>query len=443
MKITRLRSFAALQLLCVFLVMALPAAAQDFLYRKKPPYIQAPPTAVIPNALPFCGTLADKVTPLICYSPPFIRQAYNFPADLDGSGQTIVIVDAYGSPTIRHDLAVFDATFGIPAPPSFTVVCPQGCPTFNPNNTPHDEIGWSLETSLDVEWAHAMAPAAKIVLIVAATNSGDAINNAEKYAIAHYPGSVMSQSFGEPEFLIHANSAQIMQAHLNYQAAVARHITVLASAGDFGGSNGAGIANAAYPASDPLDTAVGGTEGLPYPAGLNVSGAYGGEQVWNEDLPKDGIIAATGGAPSLIFPVPAFQNGLGLTSRTIPDISYNAAVDGGVLVFWSALGGKLVGFFIVGGTSAGSPQWAAIIALANQQSAAQGHGPLGYINPALYQLAQSSAYATDFHDITVGNNKLGGVLPGFSAATGYDFATGWGTPNVANLIPDLVKAVFP
>jgi subtilase family serine protease len=114
-----------------------------------------------------------------------------------------------------------------------------------------------------------------------------------------------------------------------------------------------------------------------------------------------------------------------------------------VLVYWSALGGDAAGFYIVGGTSAGAPQWAAIVALANQYGAAHGHGPLGNINSALYTLAESSAYANDFHDITVGNNMLGGVLPGFSAGTGYDFASGWGTPNVANLIPDLVNTVFP
>lgn len=436
----RLLSLLVVTLVSLLLVSLTGAAfAQDFVYRKKPLIIKVP-GAVVPHALPFCGTLSNNV-PLICYSPPFIRAAYNFPSDLNGAGQTIVIVDAFGSPTIKHDLAVFDAAFGIPAPPSFTVECPQGCPTFASRNN-HDEIGWSIETSLDVEWAHAMAPGAKIVLVVASTNSGNAINNAEKFAIAKYPGSVMSQSFGVPEFLVHANNAQIMQGHLNYIEAANRKITVLASTGDGGGSNGATIANAGFPASDPLNLAVGGTEGLPYPTGLVVSGGYGDEQVWNENDPADGLVAATGGAPSLIFPVPPFQSGLNLTSRTIPDISYNAAVSGGVLVFWSALGGNTVGFYIVGGTSAGTPQWAAIIALANQYSAAQGHGPLGYVNPAIYALAGSSAYGTDFHDITVGNNKLGDVLPGFSAATGYDFATGWGTPNVAKLIPDLVNTVF-
>jgi subtilase family serine protease len=258
-----------------------------------------------------------------------------------------------------------------------------------------------------------------------------------------FPGSVFSQSFGQPEYLIHGNNAQMLQAHKNFVTATQNQITLLASAGDFGGSNGANFANAGFPASDPLVTAVGGTEGLPYPTGLNISGAYGGEQVWNENDPADGLVAATGGAPSLLFRVPAFQLGLGLTSRTIPDISYNAAINGGVLVFWSALGGNTVGFYIVGGTSAGSPQWAAIVALANQYSAAHGHGPLGSINPAIYHLAKSSAYSNDFHDITVGNNDLLGILPGFNAATGYDFATGWGTPNVSNLIPDLVNTVFP
>jgi subtilase family serine protease len=429
---------------CALLVSSLTtaASAQDFVYHKKPLFVKVPQAAAVPAALPFCGTLSNNV-PLICYSPGFLRKAYNFPSNLNGSGQTIVIVDAFGSPTIKHDLAVFDAVFGLPAPPSFQIVCPEGCPPFNPNDTHHDVIGWSIETSLDVEYAHAMAPGANIVLVAATTSSGDSINNAERTAIAMFPGSVFSQSFGQPEYLIHGDNAQMLQAHKNFVTATQNQITLLASAGDFGGSNGANFANAGFPASDPLVTAVGGTEGLPYPTGLNISGAYGGEQVWNENDPADGLVAATGGAPSLLFRVPAFQLGLGLTSRTIPDISYNAAINGGVLVFWSALGGNTVGFYIVGGTSAGSPQWAAIVALANQYSAAHGHGPLGSINPAIYHLAKSSAYSNDFHDITVGNNDLLGILPGFNAATGYDFATGWGTPNVSNLIPDLVNTVFP
>ena len=160
------------------------------------------------------------------------------------------------------------------------------------------------------------------------------------------------------------------------------------------------------------------------------AGRYGGEEVWNEPA----FDAAGGGALSLFFSVPDYQGGLGLTARTTPDISYNAAVNGGVLVFWSAIPSQ-EGFYIIGGTSAGSPQWAAIFALANQAAGQD----LGFVNPALYKLAESKSNANDFHDITVGNNILTGSKIGFTAGPGYDFASGWGTPNVANFVQDLVS----
>jgi subtilase family serine protease len=354
----------------LLLGLAAIAAAQpgsDFTYPKRPLYVQASPDTKVPSGLPLCKS--SSLGSIVCYSPAFVKTAYNFPNNLDGTGQTIVIVDAFGSPTIASDLALFDTVFSLPAPPSFTILCdPAGCPTFNSRNTFHDEVGWVVETSLDVEYAHAMAPGANIVLVVASTSSGNAINTAEARAIKLYPGSIMSQSFGIPEIFVRGNNAQILQAHRNYQASAAKHITVLASAGDFGATNGFSIANASFPASDPLVTAVGGTEGLPYigtgtlqpcPSGQTCNEGlatilgpcvlgrtvlpnctpvgYGGEQVWNE--PQFG--AATGGAPSLLFTtVPNYQSGLGLTARTTPDVSYNAAVDGGVLVVISALTGS-------------------------------------------------------------------------------------------------------
>jgi subtilase family serine protease len=395
---------------------------------------------------------------------------------LDGSGQTIVIVDAFGSPTIANDLALFDARFGIAAPPSFTIFCgnsptpldPTTCPTVNINVNPiHDEFGWTIETSLDVEYAHAMAPGANIVLDVASTSSGNAINDAETAAIATYPGAIFSQSFGIPEIFLHANNGQVLQAQANYANGVSKGDTFFASAGDTGADFGFGVAMANFPGSDLHNTGVTGTQGLPYNAtgtltacltttpfsctsGLSsyhgpcvigsrfsqlscVPDGYGGEQVWNE--PSFG--AATGGAPSLLFGVPSYQAGLGLSARG-PDVAYNAAVNGGVLVQYGGFGFPVL--FIVGGTSAGSPQWAGIAALANQARATAGKGPIGDLNPVLYSIFHSARYATDFHDITVGNDQLVGSSVGFSAGTGYDVASGIGSPIVDQLVVDLTAA---
>jgi subtilase family serine protease len=449
---------------------AQPAGSSDFSYFANPPYVAVSPSTVVPNDVPFCLTSNTNVPtyPLIyCYSPNFIQTAYNFGGAYDlvggytfaGEGQTIVIVDAYGSPTIKSDLSHFDSVFGIPDPPSFQIVCnPPGCPSFNPLNFPLDELGWTIETTLDVEYAHAMAPAANIVLVVASTPAGNAINTAEALAISKFPGSVMSQSFGIPEYLITGNNAQVLQAEQNYIAAAAAGITVLASAGDAGAGNGINAANALFPASSPYVTAVGGTQGDPFgnlvtytstcspgprpgfPTGCTPTG-YGSEAVWNEGW----LPAAGGGAPSLIFAAPTWQPSslTGSTMRTTPDISYNAAVDGGVLVYWTAcktcISPTFSGWFVVGGTSAGSPQWAAIFAIANQLRAIKGKGPLGFVNPTLYSLAQSGRYAYDFHDITVGNNELAGTTIGFNAKPGYDLASGWGTPDVGNLVRDLAS----
>jgi subtilase family serine protease len=433
------------------------AAAQNLTFTANPPRVQVAAQSVTPFGLPKCQT-SDPTSPtsgiLYCYTPGYIWVAYNIlPVLVSGNfgqGQTIVIIDAFGSPTIRQDLQTFHQTFfgsSFPAP-DFEVVCPMGCPKFNPNNVPQDQIGWSFETSLDVQWAHAIAPLAKIKLVVAPDPHGNSINNAVGYAVEHYPGSIISQSFGSPEAGLHGNNIQLMQAHANYQAAVDRGITVLASSGDLGASNGSfPVANAGYPASDPFVTGVGGTQGLPFGNLVTLSGSctpplgtactptgYGAEQVWNEAW----IALAGGGAVSAVFSQPSYQSGLSFSGRAVPDVAYNAAVDGGVLVAYSALGPAAAGFYIVGGTSAGSPQWAGIFALANTARAMSSKGPIGFANPGLYAIAHSARYSLDFHDIITGNNILVGSTVGFFAGPGYDLGTGWGTPNVANLIVDLV-----
>ena len=374
---------------------------------------------------------------LTCYGPYELGKAYDFPSNLDGRGQTIVIVDAYGSPTIQSDLAAFDTYFGVPAPPSFKIITARGTGATGSGDT----ADWGVETSLDVEYAHAMAPGANIVLAVAATDNNNDINAAEAQVFPLYPHAIVSQSFGDWETDPTAGNSYEIQ-HKIFEVATALGDTILASAGDAGatwtqytGTTSPAIAS--YPASDPLVTGVGGTQGLPYPGGLYANGGYGGEQVWNEPQ----FDAATGGAPSILFQAPPWQQGLtGYRMRTVPDVSYNAAVDGGVEVFDTPY------IYLVGGTSAGSPQWAAIFALADQARAQNGRGPIGFANPALYELAQSSGghshngnNRSDFHDITVGNNALDSPI-GFSAGPGYDLASGLGTPDVANLVHDLATA---
>ena len=455
--------------------------ASDYNYNVNPHFIQLRPDTILPNGLPLCNSAS--LGNIVCYTPSFIKKAYEFPslATLDGAGQTIIIVDAFGSPTAAADLALFDAVFGIPAPPSFTIFCgnsptpfdPTTCPHVNINNqNPHGSFGWTIETSLDVQYAHAMAPGANIVLVVAATNSGNAINDAIAAAIAAFPGAVFSQSFGIPEIFIHNNNGQINQAQTNYANGVAAGDTFFASSGDTGADFGFGVAMNNFPSSDLHNTAVTGTQGLPFNAtgtltpcpsavpfsctsGLSayhgpcvlgrtvppncVPDGYGGEQVWNE--PQFG--AATGGAPSLLFGVPSYQSGLGLTARG-PDVDYNAAVNGGVLVVYGGFGFPVL--FIVGGTSAGSPQWAGIGALANQARAGMGKGPIGDLNPTLYAIYHgtgiytAASYGNDFHDITVGNDQLIGSSVGYSAGVGYDLASGIGSPRVANLVADIAAA---
>lgn len=371
-----------------------------------------------------------------CYTPAEIRKAYNVPASATGAGQTVVIVDAYGSPTITSDLHTFDQAMGL-SDPTLNIIYPGGSPTYNPLQD-HSEVSWAFETSLDVEWAHAIAPAATIDLVVAANNAGNVLNNAESYAVQNHLGNVMSMSFGAPEAAIAGggNNLQLQQAHAIYEAAKAANITVFSSSGDNGATDGTSSISANYPASDPLVTAVGGTNLF-----TTSTGAYSSETVWNDSNPSlcpygctAGAFGATGGAPSTVFSAPSYQSALsGNTARTTSDVSYNASVYTAVLVYIS-FPGVGPGFYFSGGTSSGSPQWAAIIADADQ---AAGHA-LGFINPTLYAIgASKSTYSKDFYDVTVGDNGFDG--PGFSAATGYDIPTGLGSPDVANLIATLTK----
>lgn len=377
---------------------------------------------------------------LFCYGPAAIRSAYGVQSLLDhgytGTGQTIVILDAFGSPVAQQDLRLFDKVFGLPDPPSFTVVTMPGTPAFDP--TDPNMVGWSAEIALDVQWSHAMAPGAKIVLVAAASNSDQDLIDGLNYAIDHHLGNVVSMSFGESESALGTpDGLDIVDA---WQAAFARarksHITLFVSAGDQGSTNvfdNAGdvlpFQNVSFPASSPLVTSVGGTNLLfGIGASADPNGAYKSESVWNDGF------GAGGGGMSVLFPeadwqrenLPKSVNRTLHGHRGVPDVAYNAGVVGGVLAVWSI--GYPNGFFIFGGTSAGSPQWSGIISDVNQ---AVGR-PAGFINPRLYRLGAGGSLTSLFHDITTGDNGFLGV-PGYSAGTGYDLATGWGTPDFGTL----------
>ncbi len=394
-------------------------------------------TGTKPGALPTPSQCVAGIG-LACYTPALIRKAYDVPDGWTGKGQRIVIVDAYGSPTVRGDLDVFSQTFGLPKA-DLNVYYPAGRPQ---TSTAHrgQPLSWAGETSLDVQWAHAIAPDATINLVVAPNNYGNALNVAVKYAVDHDLGDVLSMSYGADEAAIKGkgNNLQLQQSHANFAAAAAKGISLFASSGDDGASNGGPALAAGYPASDPLVTAVGGTNLF-----ASDSGAYEGETVWGDEASCAvhqpfgctlGPIGATGGAPSTIFPAPAYQAGVnGNAMRTTSDVSYNASVYTSVFVYEGFNANPDDnGFYFYGGTSSGSPQWAAIGALADQQA---GHR-LGTLNPALYAIGTGATHALAFHDVTSGNNAWQG--PGLDAKAGYDDPTGLGSPDVSNLVGQLV-----
>ena len=396
-----------------------------------------------------------------CYDPYQIRHAYNIDslisAGFDGRGKTIVIVDAFQSPNIVNQLNVYNSFYGLPSlnglggphDPSlgtFTQVAPDGLTPFVVGDG--NMAGWAEEISLDVLWAHAMAPRANIVLVLAKSDADADILNATKYAVDHNLGDIISQSFGENESCMAQNL--LVQETLLFAEATIKQITLFASAGDNGAAqptcdNSSLVKAVSIPASDPLVTAVGGTElhAARYcltalgcnPASNPAPGTYQGEIAWNE--PSFG---ATGGGLSLLFDEPFFQEGTIQEGkqRGVPDISYSAAVLHGVLTYLD-IPGVPAGFYLFGGTSAGSPQWSAILAIADQKA---GHN-LGFINKALYHIGQApSLYSASLFDITSGNNSFGGVV-GFNAGTGWDATTGLGSPSAHQLVNYLIQFVTP
>jgi hypothetical protein len=349
-------------------------------------------------------------------TPAQIRHAYGL--DLitgDGTGQTIAIVDAYDAPTILADLKAFDTYwrskgFNLPDPPSFKKVSQTGSTIFLPPPDPNGPGGWGVETSLDVEWAHVLAPKANILLVEAnSPTNANLITAAVGYARSQ-PGVVaVSMSFGTfGDFGGEKALDSMFTTPVGHTG-----ITFLASTGDSGAPGG-------YPAYSPNVVAVGGTT-----LTLGPTGNYLSETAWGD--PAGG---ATGGGISTVEAQPSYQKGFvtqSTSNRTIPDVAFDADPASGVPVYDSTDFGAMTPWETIGGTSLSCPCWAGIIAVVDQSRVAAGgkslDGPTQTL-PRIYGIPSSN-----FNDITVGSN-------GFSAGPGYDLTTGRGTPVLPSLLND-------
>jgi subtilase family serine protease len=410
-----------------------------------------------------------------------LRLAYDlnalYAAGYDGKGQTIVIVDAYGSPTIYEDLLYFitwQNSYGANLPwttmdqikQHVQIYYPFGKPTFDASDP--NQVAWSTEVTLDVDMAHAIAPNANIALVIAPSDDNKPLDYAIAYAINNRLGSTISLSWGtsEAEIVTKHDVREAYFANTFFKCAAARGITIFASAGDWGSSNGADFNNALFPASSPYVTAVGGTnlfmtcmdgyqEGTGSWDGQNHFGVQYYYEIAGNDyqaMAADGFpmpmdLVTTGGTQSYLFDLPSWQKGITLTyangttvkptGRCIADVSFDSGVYGGLgAIFLSASSPGTPIMTVVGGTSSGSPFWAALTAIANQYSK---HN-VGFINPELYQYKNANYQAGAFHDVTVGDNTSpGSTVMGYQATAGWDAPTGIGSPDAAIFVAKITK----
>jgi subtilase family serine protease len=444
-----------------------------------------------------------------CFAPQAIQSAYNvgplYQKGWNGKGITIAIVDSYGSDTMAHDLHVFDQAFGLqPMCGEEGVTCQAGMPKFSElamNGSPEtkgqpgkgthleDKAAWALEVALDVETSHAMAPMANILLVH--SNNAETLGvqgfpnmmKAEDYVVSNHLAQVISQSFASSEDAF-GSYQSLLNLRYAFKNAAANGVTVLGSSGDDGSTNftkspvstgGTLIPFPAveWPASDPLVTGVGGTYLCTDPlatanqprttlpiAGL---GAKCGSSTFNAAHAAEVAWTFSGGGFSHVFSRPDYQAGtlpagstpIPASARGVPDIAFQASSATGALVYLSLPPDgndsniNQTGWYDIGGTSLSCPQWAGLVAIADQLNKSKyGQTGLGLINPALYKLAsQPGKYAADYFDVAhtaipgvPNDNQEDPSIPGYPATQGWDPVTGLGTPNAASLIPDLVDA---
>ena len=475
--------------------------------------IQAPESAAAPSdpASPACSltepgaaTVTYSSAWIHCYTPQQIAAAYGVDvlhrAGNLGQGQTIVLVDSYGTPTGAQDLQHFHDVFypGLPKP-DFEQACSGKCHDYNNTASgngqsgPAAAAGWAGEANLDIEWAYAIAPRAHIVLLAvppAETEGVQGMPNLFKAmsdAVDTYPaGTVFSQSFGVTEQTFGGAAAtQTAKFDAIYKKGNAKGDSFLASSGDDGSfgvskthrdTGSYNYPTVGWPASSPYVTAVGGTQlqdgwtwnptsDVPFFADGSFNPAYFAstagartEPVWNESW----LPAASGGGPSAIYPRPSWQKGVAIPGdhRGVPDLSWDAAVNGGVLVYTTFFPNvNRSGWHVYGGTSAASPQVAGLVALANEQQRTAKQPPLGFLNPLIYATGGDPSAFNDVVPITEGTAESGKLVDnrdwdyngdgvavtrdpvtGWPTTAGWDMTTGFGTPKAPGFVAALRKA---
>ena len=344
-------------------------------------------------------------------TPSQIRTAYGFNSigSFDGTGKTIAILDPFHDPNVTSDLSHFDARYGL-SNPAVSIVDEHGG-----NSYPITDPGGGIETALDVEWAHAIAPGANILLVEFNATAGSTpgsfntsytdIQTALNTAASVSSTVAVSMSFGLLEEAAQTGFNSWFTTPVSHQG-----IVYLASTGDSG-------QGAMWPSSSPNVVAVGGTT-----LSLSGTGGYGSETVWN-----DTSGSGNGGASSY-QPKPGYQNGVQSSAfRTVPDVSYNAGA--GVSIY-NTLSNASTPWDSIGGTSAGAPQLAGLVALIAQSRSAVPLTALDSLNSSQFLEALYHQPVSNLHDITMGTN-----FGGKTAGPGYDLATGVGTPVVNNLLP--------
>lgn len=419
------------------------------------------------------------------FVPSSMEVSYNLPPlyaqGIEGQGETVAIVDSFGYPQVASDLETFSAGYGLPLMCGMPgVACQPGMPTFSvlqfgnhqvkpspasPNANPYGpgqeaSNSWALEVGLDTQWVHAIAPMANILLVVVPTAETLGVQGfpnmmkAEQYVVDHHLADVVTQSFGAAEDSFSSYAALENLRHA-FVSGTAQGITFMAASGDNGslgltkapvGKGGSVLPNpeVGWPASDPLVTGVGGTNLCTDAAtgSLTANDAYGPAVCQDNAGQREVAWSGSGGGFSHVFAKPSYQDTLPAGStpigsmRGVPDVSWDASCQTYVWVYLSAPG-YTPGYYGVCGTSAASPQFAAMVALADQY----GGKDLGLINPTLYNLASGPNAGNYFFDVTTGNNtQTGSGVPGYAASTGWDPVTGLGSPNAANLVPALAAA---